>query len=213
MGKYMRKPKLTGDTMTVFDVVSHSSLGVRTRAKTLALQKLQALNSSTVSPPSPASEQTSYLQLRSRRLVKPPVQRLSCSSQRNPNPRAVNCSIGSYSVGSGLVGVRIEDCEETEEACFGENDCIQRSTRESTPCSSIKDINVICTPGSSTRSRNLETSNYSTTRSMPLSREIEDFFVVHEQQQHTRFANKYNFNFVIEKPLEGCYEWVKVKSQ
>lgn len=56
--------------------VSQSSLGVRTRAKTLALQRLQKSSASPVTAgasPTPDSSDGSYLQLRSRRLEKPPV--------------------------------------------------------------------------------------------------------------------------------------------
>ncbi|XP_028553697.1 cyclin-dependent kinase inhibitor 4-like isoform X2 [Dendrobium catenatum] len=62
MGKYMRRAKTTGD-FAVMEVSSKSSFGVRTRAKTLALQRLQ--NSS----PSP-DDSFCFLQLRSRRLEK-----------------------------------------------------------------------------------------------------------------------------------------------
>lgn len=107
MGKYMRKPKLTGDTVAVIDV-SPSSLGVRTRAKTLALQKLQQTSNSTpVTPPEHHGE-LCYLQLRSRRLEKPPVQKsTTCCRRQNPNPNFVNTSGG----------------EETQESnyYFGEN--------------------------------------------------------------------------------------------
>ncbi|PWA83127.1 Cyclin-dependent kinase inhibitor [Artemisia annua] len=190
MGKYIRGK--SNPKVSTLDI-SQSS-GVRTRAKTLALKKLQ-----TETP-----EEMSYLQLRSRRLEKTPL--TFCRSQNpNPNPK-VNCCTGG-----------------DQEGCFeGENNIgfdarEQRSTRESTPCNSIKDMNVICTPGSSTRPRNLEASNRinqnSITRIMPLAHEIEDFFARHEQAQQRRFADKYNFDIVNENPLEGRYEWVRVQSQ
>ncbi|MFS7908528.1 hypothetical protein Hanom_Chr01g00084241 [Helianthus anomalus] len=98
MGKYMRKPKFTGNTIAVLDV----SLGVRTRAKTPALQKLQALTSSAATPPSPATvtvteqhTKSYYLERRSRRLEKPLAQRLTCCRQRNPNPSGLNSSYSS----------------------------------------------------------------------------------------------------------------------
>ncbi|KAE8722557.1 Cyclin-dependent kinase inhibitor 4 [Hibiscus syriacus] len=73
MGKYIRKAKTEGEVAVM--EVSQSPLGVRTRAKTLALQRLQ--NSSASPPATVASAQAkgdgSYLQLRSRRLEKPPV--------------------------------------------------------------------------------------------------------------------------------------------
>ncbi|CAI9288359.1 unnamed protein product [Lactuca saligna] len=220
MGRYMRKANLTGDVVAVMDV-SQSSLGVRTRAKTLALQKLRATKSTATPPESPAVEQDSelsYLQLRSRRLEKPPFQQLTCCRQQNPNPNLLTISSGvSGSVGSGSLDTQIKAGEETEESChFGENnidfDGRERSTRESTPCSLIKDIYDIYTPGSSTRSMNLEASRISQ-NSMPLAQEIEEFFTRHDQEQQRRFADKYNFDIVNEKPLGGRYEWVQVQSQ
>ncbi|KAJ9543467.1 hypothetical protein OSB04_023174 [Centaurea solstitialis] len=223
MGKYMRKPNLAaGDVVVALMEVSHSSLGVRTRAKTLALQKLQASKSTTASPPPPPEKpsELAYLQLRSRRLEKPPVS--CCNRQQNPNPsngngragsrlQVVMCSSVSGSVNSG--SVRGGGEEETEESCyFGGR---ERSSRESTPCSLIRrDLNGVGNPGS----RNLEASNRtaqnnSVRRSMPFAQEIEEFFARHDQEQQRRFADKYNFDMVNEKGLEGRYEWVRVESQ
>ncbi|KAJ6860272.1 hypothetical protein NC651_036591 [Populus alba x Populus x berolinensis] len=85
MGKYMRKAKTTND-VAVVDL----SCGVRTRAKTLALKKQQALrlHASSASPPSPSSP-AGYLQLRSRRLEKkpPPVPSLHHGSPRRQQQR------------------------------------------------------------------------------------------------------------------------------
>ncbi|KAA3453244.1 cyclin-dependent kinase inhibitor 5-like [Gossypium australe] len=74
MGKYIRKAKTTRE-VAVMDV-SQSSFGVRTRAKTLALQRLQKSSTSPETAgasPTPDFSDGSYLQLRSRRLEKPPV--------------------------------------------------------------------------------------------------------------------------------------------
>ena len=74
MGKYMRKAKATGEVALM--EVSQASLGVRTRAKTLALKRLQKSSPDSNSPTaksSTASSGGSYLQLRSRRLEKPPI--------------------------------------------------------------------------------------------------------------------------------------------
>ncbi|KAF9663435.1 hypothetical protein SADUNF_Sadunf17G0049700 [Salix dunnii] len=83
MGKYMRKAKTTND-VAVLDM----SYGVRTRAKTLALKKQQALKlhaSSATPPSSPAG----YLQLRSRRLEKkpPPIPSLHHGSPKRQQRR------------------------------------------------------------------------------------------------------------------------------
>lgn len=94
MGKYMRKAKITGD-VAVMEILSQSqsSLGVRTRAKTHALQTLQ----STTNTQPPNNPETSYLQLRNRRLEKilvndakkhqsPPPRKNGCGLNPNPNP-------------------------------------------------------------------------------------------------------------------------------
>ncbi|KAI3694373.1 hypothetical protein L1987_77338 [Smallanthus sonchifolius] len=229
MGKYIRKGKLTGDVVAVMDV-SQSSLGVRTRATTLALQKLQALKT-TATPDQP--HELSYLQLRSRKLEKPPLKQSTCYTQQNPNPssgtsRLAIRSCGSIPAGSGsdngdvsAVGefrVKPEGKTEAycdfgaEEASFGENnvdlDGRDRSTRESTPCSFIRDSNDSITPGSSTR--HIIVPN-SVQRIMPSAQEIEEFFARHAHEQQRLFSEKYNFDIANEKPLQGRYEWVRVQ--
>ncbi|KAJ0581241.1 putative cyclin-dependent kinase inhibitor domain-containing protein [Helianthus annuus] len=216
MGKYLRKPKLTTDVVAHMDL-SQSSLGVRTRAKTLALQKLQAAGITQSTPPERHCE-LSYLQLRSRKLEKPP-----CCRQQNPN--LVVRSGGSGSVGPGSDNVSVRGLEEVEAVCdfgseetsLGENnvdfDGIQRElilvlcTRESTPCSFIRGSDDITTPGSSTKPTDRHASN----RIIPCAHEIEEFFAFHAQEQQRLFTEKYNFDIVNEKALNGRYEWVRVQ--
>ncbi|XP_059660270.1 cyclin-dependent kinase inhibitor 5-like [Cornus florida] len=243
MGKYMRKAKMTTDVAVM--EVSQSSLGVRTRAKTLALQRLQ---STTTPPPNPES---SYLELRSRRLEKPPlINKTTDKNQRQQsaqeswkeNPKSdylskprVSSRLRLSSVNSGSVGSvsvtcsKKEDgfCKEHEteenndwgiEASFGENNLDfegrERSTRESTPCSLMRDSDTIGTPGSTTRPKSSSTVNRrnrdALQRNIPTTREIEDFFAFAEQQHQRLFSEKYNFDFVNDSPLPGRYEWVRV---
>lgn len=61
----MKKSRISGGDVAVMEVSPQSSLGVRTRAKTLALQRLQKSSS-----PETDASSFSYLQLRSRRLEK-----------------------------------------------------------------------------------------------------------------------------------------------
>lgn len=93
MGKYMKKSKITGDIAVMEVSISpQSSLGVRTRAKTLALQKLQQQSQSL----EPDSSSLYYLQLRSRRLEKPPLRndaKKQSQSQPLANPR--DCCAGN----------------------------------------------------------------------------------------------------------------------
>lgn len=61
MGKYMRKAKASGE-VAVMEVPGGALLGVRTRSRTLALQRAKG----------EPGETAEYLELRSRRLEKPP---------------------------------------------------------------------------------------------------------------------------------------------
>lgn len=107
MGKYMRKSKATGE-VAVMEVSQAASLGVRTRAKTLALQ------SSTT-----AVSSGSYLQLRSRRLEKPPIlmrKRLEPRRQKHTPKEPQNPKAGSDGVeGSPVAKSQSQKAEEAEE--------------------------------------------------------------------------------------------------
>ncbi|KDP39379.1 hypothetical protein JCGZ_01136 [Jatropha curcas] len=252
MGKYMRKAKTTGE-VAVMDL----SLGVRTRAKTLALQRQARLPASPPQPQPASSAPSSpgsagYLQLRSRRLVKPPTlvndskrQKQSQNKEaQNPNPNS-GVRVGSTVSGTDGSGQKNEvsgenkeevqekksDCEENNnnndineskdlgiEASFGENvldiEGRERSTRESTPCSLIRDPETIRTPGSTTRPtsstethRRIQNSAH---RHIPTSLEMDEFFARAEEEQQRQFIEKYNFDPVNDKPLPGRYEWEKL---
>lgn len=250
MGKYMRKAKITADVAVM--EISQSTLGVRTRAKTLALQRLQ----SSSTPPSPSSDfpdSSCYLQLRSRRLEKPSLLRPEPHRQPIPPPKAasppqsqtrlsstsnsrlrVTNSAHSGSLGSDPI-TRTKNLQEGcflvsrvaeevgldfdlgVEASFGENNLDfeprERSTRESTPCSLIRDVDV-ATPGSSTRQKTADAVNRRSRSAIldnvPSASEIEEFFDRADQCQRQQFIEKYNFDVVNDFPLPGRYEWVKV---
>ncbi|KAM1349015.1 hypothetical protein PS2_003166 [Malus domestica] len=46
----------------------------------------------------------------------------------------------------------------------------------------------------------------------PPSEEIEEFFAAVEKYEHKRFTEKYNYDIVNDVPLEGRYQWVRLKS-
>nr|XP_043612053.1 cyclin-dependent kinase inhibitor 4-like [Erigeron canadensis] len=184
MGKYMRRKAKTTNEVTLMEVPSFS--GVLTRAKTLALQKA-------------ADGAGSFIQLRSRRLIKP-------SSPKKPKKL--------------LADKNLEIDKNDDEGSFGENnieiEATKRTTRETTPCNLIRDPDVIRTPASSTkptRSTNgkYRVENTSATR-IPSTSEMEEFFTGPEKQQQQLFIEKYNFDPVNDKPLNGRYEWVKLDS-
>ncbi|XP_058101500.1 cyclin-dependent kinase inhibitor 5-like [Magnolia sinica] len=227
MGKYMRKAKITGEVAVM--ELSQASLGVRTRAKTLALQRLQKTTTS-----------SSYLQLRSRRLEKPPLVAASESKKtkeickENPSTvhRLLSDSTNSGSVGSVSLGCLKKNEEaaaaaaaaETDgppenievgiEASFGENileiDGRERNIRETTPSSLIRDSENLGTPGSTTRPTNSTATNrrIQIHRNIPTTHEMEEFFAGAEQQQQRIFTEKYNYDPVNDLPLPGRYEWV-----
>ncbi|KAL9228315.1 hypothetical protein vseg_003908 [Gypsophila vaccaria] len=194
MGKYMKKGKISGDVAVVMEIAAQASsggstLGVRTRARALALQ------------PNP---ELSYLQLRSRRLEKPPFR---------PRPD----SRPGLAADSGPRSLFHEDDHDHDVACFGENllefDSIERGTRESTPCSLIRDAETIGTPGSSTRPTCSATASQrvrNMQRAIPTTHEMEDFFAGFELHQQELFLQKYNYDIVNDIPLPGRYEWVRV---
>ncbi|KAJ9154024.1 hypothetical protein P3X46_027403 [Hevea brasiliensis] len=260
MGKYMRKVKTTGE-VAVMDL----SLGVRTRAKTLALQRQARVPASPPQPPPVPSQSplpvssSGYLQLRSRRLVKLPIivhdskrqkhgHNIEAQNPNNSNSMAGSrVQVGSTDSGANGSGQKREvnrenkeeeiqeepseddhnnnndnDINESKdlgiEASFGENvldiEGRERSTRESTPCSLIRDPETIITPGSTTRpASSTETSRRiqnSVHRHIPTAHEMDEFFAGAEEEQQRQFIEKYNFDPVKDKPLPGRYEWEKL---
>ncbi|XP_048235187.1 cyclin-dependent kinase inhibitor 4 isoform X2 [Ricinus communis] len=83
-------------------------------------------------------------------------------------------------------------------------------TRESTPCSLIRDPESIRTPGSTTRPSSTEPNRTSMRRHIPTAHEMDEFFTGAEEEQQKRFIEKYNFDPVNDKPLAGRYEWAKL---
>ncbi|XP_072959410.1 cyclin-dependent kinase inhibitor 5-like [Typha angustifolia] len=231
MGRYMRKAKLSGE-VAVMEISHQTTLGVRTRARTLALQRLQnpSSSSSSSSSSSPASPESSlaYLELRSRRLEKPPPPAVkakeACKESSGARPTSPKASSRSRTASSGSVrgcsnpATELEECPEIE-VSFGENvleiEAGERNVRETTPCSLIRDSDTISTPCSTTRTKSTATNRStqnSTHRNIPTTLEMEEFFAAAEQLQQRTFMAKYNFDPVNELPLPGQYEWVKLDS-
>lgn len=135
MGKYMRKTKSLGEVAVM--ELSQSSLGVLTRAKTLALRRLQQSPTPSPSSASPLAS-GSYLQLRSRRLEKPPVVFSGHESKRqkqspkegcprNPSPTvssSLRPTMPERSVSLGRVN---EEGDHTAEKSVGKFDEIHAS--------------------------------------------------------------------------------------
>ncbi|KAM3402116.1 hypothetical protein ACQJBY_006205 [Aegilops geniculata] len=202
MGKYMRKPKVSGE-VAVMEVAA-APLGVRTRARALAMQRQPQGAAG-------AKDQGEYLELRSRKLEKlppppPPARRRAAAAER------------------------VEAEAEADEVSFGENvlesEAMGRGTRETTPCSLIRDSGTISTPGSTTRpshSNSHRRVQAPARHIIPSSAEMNEFFSAAEQPQQQAFIDNeecqlsvqcgfdtYNFDPVNDCPLPGRYEWVKL---
>ncbi|KAM0941909.1 putative cyclin-dependent kinase inhibitor domain-containing protein [Dioscorea sansibarensis] len=231
MGKYMKKAKALGGGVALMEVPHPSPLGVCTRARTLALQRLQGPSASLPA----SSSSSSYLQLRSRRLHK--VASPTTKLKESPNPSTSTKSSGKVGPclrprameqercgGSRKEAVVSEASPESDaliEVSFGENvldsEARNRNTRETTPCSLIGDSATIRTPGSTTRAVSSVAINRrnenSGCRHIPTALEMDEFFKEAEKVQQRTFTEKYNFDPVNDCPLPGRFEWVKLDSQ
>ncbi|XP_052134975.1 cyclin-dependent kinase inhibitor 4 [Oryza glaberrima] len=193
MGKYMRKAKVVVSGEVVAAAVMElaaAPLGVRTRARSLALQKRQG---------------GEYLELRSRRLEKLPP-------PPPPPPRR------RATAAAATADATAAESAEAEVSFGGENvlelEAMERNTRETTPCSLIRDPDTISTPGSTTRrshsSSHCKVQTPVRCNIIPASAELEAFFAAEEQRQRQAFIDKYNFDPVNDCPLPGPFEWVKL---
>ncbi|AQK65130.1 Cyclin-dependent kinase inhibitor 4-like [Zea mays] len=191
MGKYMRKVKVSSE-VAIMDVAA-APLGVRTRARALALQRLEKQQ---VQQEEGCGGE--YLELRSRRLEKLPPQ---VASVRRCGGRKVAATAPA--------------AMEEAEASYGENmlesEAMGRNTRETTPCSLINS-EMISTPGSTTRSSHSSHRRVKAppVHAIPSSTEMNEYFAAEQRRQQQAFIDKYNFDPVNDCPLPGRFEWVKL---
>ena len=106
MGKYMRKGKVSGE-VAVMEVPGGALLGVRTRSRTLALQRAQRPPDKGDAEDAAAGE---YLELRSRRLEKPPKEQAAA-----PAPKSGAATKAAAAAASPALA------EDEVEVSFGEN--------------------------------------------------------------------------------------------
>ncbi|XP_051141879.1 cyclin-dependent kinase inhibitor 4-like [Andrographis paniculata] len=200
MGKCMRKDKVTGDVALMSPSPPPSAIGVRTRAKTLALQRLHA-------PPSSTPPDSCYLELRSRRLVKsppppPPTQTQNsrkarqtcvCRGKQNRNTETSKYGESAKIASIPAAADDVEACfEETAMECEARERGRGRRRRENVPCSVIR--------GTARAGSNAGV--------VPTPPELEEMFEREERIQQHHFIEKYNFDIVSDSPLPGRYEWV-----
>ncbi|XP_058097094.1 cyclin-dependent kinase inhibitor 5-like [Magnolia sinica] len=190
MGKYMRKCKVLGE-IAVMEV---SPSRVRTRARTLAIETAERRKRARILTPSPENSVS-------------PANYARVPYDRCPSPDRVPASRCSSNGSSELVNQpsRSADPEGFENAT--DSNCRER--RETTPSSNLRsesdELESTARPPAGNPRRK------PTAEKMPSVAEIEDFFAAAEKDEKKRFAEKYNFDVEKEVPLEGRYEWVRLK--
>ncbi|XP_010523163.2 PREDICTED: cyclin-dependent kinase inhibitor 4-like [Tarenaya hassleriana] len=220
MGRYLRKSKTADEAVALMDV-SHSSLAAAAAAA-CGREKLPIV----VIRPAKRRKQR---------------ERATCVESPNPNSQKLDSPSGSLR-GSGGDGSRSGSvaesvvCAKEKEILVGEKDANkdlrvetssgenfsglegrERTRRESTPCSLIRDSETVKIPGSSMRLTRgvMETSSPReeslSGHILPSTHEMDEFFSGAEEEQQRRFIEKYNFDPVNEKPLPGRYEWKKAR--
>ncbi|XP_020586743.1 cyclin-dependent kinase inhibitor 1-like [Phalaenopsis equestris] len=231
MGRYMRKCRRIAEA-TVMEVTQ--VVGVKTRARTLALAAAATVpEDSSIGGVSPkrrketeeeagvarsGSEELemAYLQLRNRRLVM--TQRLSKSARNSDVKRPGSVERGRISRCSSIASCdAVEGAHlrctlaggEKSRGDLGSSVChfeCDRNRNEIIPSS-----NQVTYSGEIESTEERESLRQSTPQlTMPFAAEIEEFFTAAEKLEKQLFADRYNFDFDNEVPLEGRYDWVRV---
>ncbi|XWS68013.1 hypothetical protein CRYUN_Cryun04dG0053800 [Craigia yunnanensis] len=80
---------------------------------------------------------------------------------------------------------------------------INKFSRETTPLSELS--------GDSEEMESPEKKTPSSPAKMPSQAEIDEFFSVAEKYEQKRFTEKYNYDIVKDVPLDGRYQWLRLK--
>ncbi|THG09631.1 cyclin-dependent kinase inhibitor 5-like isoform X1 [Camellia sinensis] len=224
MGKYMRNCK----GIVEIAVMEVAHVGVRTRAR--ALSMAAAASSRTAKKRKVSGGElrfsSSLVHLRSRRrvLVTPENSVSPATSENSERRSALNdrCSSpSSDTLPSSCCSSNASSHhgEESFEIVDLENDSVQietstcdfdcRERRETTPSSELQaesgDLESTARPSEANSRRR------SSAEKMPSETELEEFFAAAEKDIHKRFTEKYNYDIVKDVPLEGRYDWVRLK--
>ncbi|KAK2967559.1 hypothetical protein RJ640_030430 [Escallonia rubra] len=207
MGKYMRKCKGVGE-VAVMEIGQVG--GVRTRARTLAMAAKRRKVRSGELEFSP-----SLVQLRRRRrVVNTPQNPVSPATSRNSSPSSDNipasCCSSNGSTEVASERLKFADLEEIERSAFNFT-CGGGERRDATPSTSElgeeESGELESTAGPSEAcSRRRETAERT-----PSEAELEEFFSTAEKDLQKKFTEKYNYDIAKDVPLQGRYEWVRVK--
>ncbi|XVF15573.1 hypothetical protein REPUB_Repub09cG0166000 [Reevesia pubescens] len=156
---------------------------------------------------SSTTSMTSYIQLRSRRIL---VDRNEhrCLSPNSDHNDAMSCC--SSNIGSSEKRIiELPDLEDESIEVETSTQFSSRERRETTPLSELR-----AEPeelDSTSRQSEANSCRISTVEKMPTEAELEEFFTSTEKKLQKQFAEKFNYDIVKDEPLEGRYEWVRLK--
>lgn len=236
MGKYMRKCGGVGGEVAAMEV--SQVVGVRTRARTLALSSASAAASAAEKAGSKRRKaaggagvvQNSYLQLRSRSIVMTPrVARTPATSRgaraRCPSPVPDRLSRCSSNASSEVASVEDHRRRLRSGGLEGNDDLENspcdfecgRERRETTPPIYLRgELGDLGSTVGKKKTRRSATATAVAAAAvlMPPPAEVEEFFASVERanSQNMRFfGNKYNYDVANDAPLDGRYEWLRLK--
>ncbi|XP_021274237.1 cyclin-dependent kinase inhibitor 1-like [Herrania umbratica] len=196
-----------------------ANVGVRTRAMAateIVKKKRGRFHDDEEAQVKVTSSTTSYIQLRSRRILvdhrRKENRRSSHNSDHDDDVSCCSSNIGS----SEKRIIELPDLEdesievETSPYFSSRESSMNSSRRETTPSSELRaepeDQDSMSKPSEVNSHRRSTVENIN-----PIQAEIEEFFASAEKDLQKHFTEKYNFDFVKEEPLEGRYEWVRLK--
>ncbi|KAL3525701.1 hypothetical protein ACH5RR_014073 [Cinchona calisaya] len=119
---------------------------------------------------------------------------------------------------SDSVDLEVEESVEVETSTYQFENGIQR--RETTPSSEVQAEtgeleSTALRPSMSSETNSSRLRQRQSTdeekKKMPSKAELEEFFSAAEKNLQQNFAQKYNFDIVKVEPLEGRYEWFRLK--
>ncbi|GMI66008.1 hypothetical protein HRI_000270000 [Hibiscus trionum] len=192
-------------------VMELSDVALRTRAMAstgIAQKKRRRVNGDGDAEFRVASSTASYIQLRSQRIL---VDHSRVNENRFLSPNLdhdddVSCC--SSSIGSSEKRIiQLPDLEGERIEVETSTHLNLRERRETTPSSELRaepeDLDSTWRPSEANSRRR------STVEKMPTEAELEEFFAASEKRVKKQFAEKYNYDIVKDKPLEGRYQWVR----
>ncbi|KAG2719825.1 hypothetical protein I3843_02G005100 [Carya illinoinensis] len=161
------------------------------------------------------SSSSSFVQLRNRRrLVISPesTEEGRCSSPSSDHVATSCCSSnGSSSLLPEEERIEFVDLQDGSSEVETSTYSFCRERRETTPSSEPRAESANLESTARPTEANSRPRSTVEKRKMPTESEIEEFFADAEKDLQKRFVEKYNYDIFNDVPLEGRYEWVRLK--